>query len=143
VKRSFHCSQIYPSSFNGEPYFTISKRLSRDGKFTGVPEISVLPSNFFKFFGLGLHPWLAICPHSSRRPFPCPEVPAASANQLGPQTGFRRTVDQFLAGGYYNSTSPVDGIDRRYAIRRLDNTPLYLTAGIENATPVRISRSPD
>ena len=42
--------QVYPSSLNGEPYFTISKRLSRIGEFVGVLEVSVLPSNFFKFF---------------------------------------------------------------------------------------------
>jgi two-component system, NtrC family, sensor kinase len=131
-----HYGQVYASNFNGEPYFTISKRLSRNGAFAGVLEISVLPSNFFKFFAAlaytrGLQ--YALIREDGLFLARYPEVPAASANQLGPQTGFRRTVAESPPGGYYNSTSPVDGIDRRYAIRRLDNTPLYLTAGIENA----------
>jgi two-component system NtrC family sensor kinase len=42
--------QVYPSSLNGGPFFTVSKRLSHNGEFVGVLEVSVLPSNFFKFF---------------------------------------------------------------------------------------------
>ena len=45
-----HYGQVYPSSFNNEPFFTISQRLTHDGEFLGVLEVSVLPSNFFKFF---------------------------------------------------------------------------------------------
>jgi two-component system NtrC family sensor kinase len=128
--------QVYPSSFNNEPFFTISRRLARDGEFIGVLEVSVLPGNFFKFFSAlaytrGLQ--YALIRQDGLFLARYPEVPAGSANQLGPQTGFRRTVAQSPSGGYYNSTSPIDGIDRRYAIRRLDGTPLYLTAGIENA----------
>jgi two-component system, NtrC family, sensor kinase len=131
-----HYGQVYTSSFNNEPFFTISKRLSRDGEFVGVLEVSVLPSNFFKFFAAlaytrGLQ--YALVRQDGLFLARYPQVPAGSPNQLGPQTGFARTVTQFPAGGYYNSTSPVDGVDRRYAIRRLEGTPLYLTAGIENA----------
>ena len=131
-----HFGQVYPSSLGGQPFFTISKRLSRDGEFIGVLEVSVLASNFFKFFSAlaytgGLQ--YALIRQDGLFLARYPEVPARSASQLGPQTGFRRMVSQSPAGGFYNSTSPVDGVDRRYAIRRLENTPLYLTAGIENA----------
>jgi two-component system, NtrC family, sensor kinase len=131
-----HYGQVYTSSFNNEPFFTISRRLARNGEFIGVLEVSVLPSNFFKFFAAlaytrGLQ--YALIRQDGLFLARYPEVPVGSANQLGPQTGFARTVTQFPAGGYYNSTSPVDGVDRRYAIRRLEGTPLYLTAGIENA----------
>jgi two-component system, NtrC family, sensor kinase len=129
--------QVYPSSLDGEPFFTISKRLLHKDEFVGVLEVSVLPSNFFKFFAAlaytrGLQ--YALIRQDGLFLARYPEVPVGSANQLGPRTGFRRTVAQSPAGGYYNSTSPIDGVDRRYAIRRLEGTPLYLTAGIENAT---------
>jgi signal transduction histidine kinase len=132
-----HYGQVYQSSFNNEPFFTISQRLTHDGEFLGVLEVSVLPSNFFKFFSAlaytrGLQ--YALIRQDGLFLARYPAVSPGSANQLGPQTGFRRTVAQFPAGGYYNSTSPIDGVDRRYAIRRLEGTPLYLTAGIENAT---------
>ena len=42
--------QVYNSSFNGEPFFTVSQRLERDGQFVGVLEVSVLPSNFVQFY---------------------------------------------------------------------------------------------
>jgi two-component system, NtrC family, sensor kinase len=129
--------QVYPSSFNGEPFFTISQRLPYDGTFLGVLEVSVLPSNFFKFYSAlaytrGLQ--YALLREDGLFLARYPAVPAGSETKLGPQTGFRRMVAQSPTGGFYNSTSPVDGVDRRYAIRRLEGTPLYLTAGIENAT---------
>jgi two-component system NtrC family sensor kinase len=132
-----HYGQVYPSSFNNEPFFTISRRLARDGEFIGVLEVSVLPSNFSRFFAAlaytrGLQ--YALIRQDGLFLARYPEVPASSTGQLGPQTGFRRTVAQSPAGGYYNSTSPIDGVDRRYSIRRLEGAPLYLTAGIENAT---------
>jgi two-component system, NtrC family, sensor kinase len=129
--------QVYSSNFNGEPYFTVSKRLSRNGVFVGVLEISVLPSNFFKFFEAlaytqGLQ--YALIRQDGLFLARYPAVSAGSSSRLGPQTGFAKTVAQTVSGGFYNSTSPIDGVDRRYAIRRLLDTPLYLTAGIENAT---------
>ena len=42
--------QVYDSQFNGQPFFTVSRRLASDRAFVGVIEASVLPSNFFRFF---------------------------------------------------------------------------------------------
>ena len=35
--------QVYNSQFNGKPYFTVSRRLDRDGAFAGVEEVSDSP----------------------------------------------------------------------------------------------------
>jgi two-component system NtrC family sensor kinase len=128
--------QVYTSSFNGEPFFTVSRRIVHNGKFIGVLELSILPSNFFKFFSTlaytqGLQ--YALLRDDGLFLARYPQAPPGASDRLGAQTGFRRTVAQSPEGGFYSSISPVDGIDRRYAIRRLDGTPLYLTAGIENA----------
>ena len=69
----------------------ISKRLSHNGEFIGVLEVSVLPSNFFKFFAAlaymrGLQ--YALIRQDGLFLARYPEVPVGSANQLGPQTGF-------------------------------------------------------
>jgi two-component system NtrC family sensor kinase len=54
--------QVYKSMFNAQPFFTVSRGLIRDGKFIGVLEISVLPSNFFRMFAhAGLRRRPAIC----------------------------------------------------------------------------------
>ena len=42
--------QVYPSVFGAQPFFSVSRRLERNGEFVGVIEASVLPSNFFRFF---------------------------------------------------------------------------------------------
>ena len=42
--------KVYASEFDAQPFFTISRRLEMDGAFVGVLEVSVLPSNFVRFF---------------------------------------------------------------------------------------------
>jgi two-component system NtrC family sensor kinase len=131
-----HYGQVYTSEFNGEPFFTVSKRLMRGDTFVGVLEVSVLPSNFFRFFSVlafdhGLQ--YALLREDGFFLARYPLAPAGAPDRLAQSTGFGRTVTNSPSGGFYASTSPVDGIDRRYAIRRLGARPLYLTAGVENA----------
>jgi hypothetical protein len=42
--------KVYASEFNAQAFFTVSRRLEMDGAFAGVLEVSVLPSNFVRFF---------------------------------------------------------------------------------------------
>jgi two-component system, NtrC family, sensor kinase len=42
--------RVYKSQFNNQPFFTVSRRLTHGGAFAGVLELSVLPSNFFRFY---------------------------------------------------------------------------------------------
>jgi two-component system NtrC family sensor kinase len=129
--------QVYSSEYNGEPFFTVSKQLMRGDTSIGVLEVSVLPSNFFRFFSAlaytqGLQ--YALLRDDGLFLARYPVAPAGTPDRLDKNTGFRRTVANSPSGGFYSSTSPVDKVNRRYAIRRLDKMPLYLTAGIENAT---------
>ncbi len=124
--------QVYTSSFNGEPYFTVSKRIVRDGVFTGVLEVSIRPSIFFRFFSAlayeqGLQ--YALVREDGLFLARYPTVPPGAPNRLDQRTGFGRTVGASPPGGFYSSTSPVDGIDRRYAIRRLGTLPLISLQG--------------
>ncbi len=125
--------QVYQSRFNAQPFFTVSRRLERNGEFIGVLEVSVLPSSFFRFFstlaysgglqyGLIRNDGLMLARY--------PVAPPGATDRLDQRTGFRQTVDQFPSGGIYTATSPIDHVERRFAIRRLNGTPLYLTAGI-------------
>jgi two-component system, NtrC family, sensor kinase len=131
-----YIGQVYASSLGGQPYFTVSRRLLRDGEFVGIVEISVLPSNFFRFYSAlaytrGLQYALVRADGLFLARYP--SAPNLS-ERLGPQTGFARTVAGSPNGGAYSSTSPIDGVNRRYIIRKLLDGPIYLTAGIENAT---------
>jgi two-component system NtrC family sensor kinase len=134
--QSTYVGRIYISSFNGEPFFTVSKRLENGGAFAGVLEVSVRPSNFFQFFSaLASTRGLQYALIRSDGVFLAryPQAPTGAPDRLDAQTGFGRTVAASPTGGFYSSLSPVDGVSRRYAIRRLGERPLYLSAGIETA----------
>ena len=125
--------QVYQSRFNAQPFFTVSRRLERNGGFVGVLEVSVLPSSFFRFFSTlaysgGLQ--YALIRNDGLMLARYPVAPPGATDRLDQRTGFRKTVAQSPRGGIYTATSPIDHVERRFAIRRLDGTPLYLTAGI-------------
>jgi hypothetical protein len=44
------CTTGRSSEFDAQAFFTITRRLEMDGAFVGVLEVSVLPSNFVRFF---------------------------------------------------------------------------------------------
>ena len=125
--------RVYQPLFGRQPFFTVSRRLSRDGSFDGVIEISIPPSNFFRFFSTmayakGLQ--YALIRQDGAILARYPTAPPGATDKLDERTGFRRTIARDPAGGFYTTTSPVDGVQRRFATRRLDDTPLYLSAGI-------------
>jgi len=129
--------QVYESAFNAQPFFTVSKRLSQDGQFGGVLEVSVVPSNFFRFYSTlayseGLQ--YALLRNDGVLLARYPTAPPGATEKLGENTGFRRTVAKNTQGGSYITTSPVDRIERSFAVRRLGQTPLYLSAGIASTT---------
>ena len=128
--------QVYASRFGAQPFFTVSQRLVRDGTFLGVLEISVLPSNFFHFF--------ATLAYAEGQQFSLirddglflaryPMAPSGAPTRLDENSGFRRTIARTPAGGLYTSLSPIDHIERRFAARRLDGTPLYVTTGFSTS----------
>jgi signal transduction histidine kinase/CheY-like chemotaxis protein len=132
--------QIYESRFGGQPYFTVSQRLLHDGAFMGVLEISVLPSNFFHFF--------ATLAYAEGQQFSLirddgvflaryPAAPPGAPTRLDETSGFRRTTARAPAGGFFTTVSPIDHIERRFAARRLEGTPLYVTTGFATATTRR------
>ena len=129
--------QVYLPNTLAEPFFTVSRRIERNGEFVGVLEVSVLPSNIFKFFSTLIYTQglqYALLRQDGLFLVRYPLVATTTPTKLGEDTGFRRTVRAHPEGGFYSSISPVDKIERQYAIRRVGNRPLYLTAGIESAT---------
>ena len=128
--------QVYESRFGAQPFFTVSQRLVHDGAFMGVLEISVLPSNFFHFF--------ATLAYAEGQQFSLirndglflaryPMAPAGAPTRLDEHSGLRRTIARTPAGGLYTIVSPIDHIERRFAARRLDGTPLYVTTGFSTS----------
>jgi two-component system, NtrC family, sensor kinase len=128
--------QVYESRFGAQPFFTVSQRLLHDGAFMGVLEISVLPSNFFHFF--------ATLAYAEGQQFSLirndglflaryPMAPAGAPTRLDEHSGLRQTIARTPAGGLFTTLSPIDHIERRFAARRLDGTPLYVTTGFSTS----------
>jgi two-component system, NtrC family, sensor kinase len=129
--------KVYASEFDAQPFFTISRRLEMDGAFVGVLEVSVLPSNFVRFFSTlaythGLQ--YALLRDDGAILARYPDGPPGATDILGKDTAFRRTTARAPDGGLYTTTSPVDGMERRFGVRRFNNTPIYLSAGIASST---------
>jgi len=125
--------RVYRSNFGAEPFFTVSRRLVREGEFLGVIEASVLPSNFVQFFStLAYSPGLQYAMIREDGIFLAryPAAPAGAPDTLDASTGFHRTLARSTLGGFYTTTSPIDHVERRFAVRRFANTPIYLSTGI-------------
>ncbi|MBV9558473.1 MAG: response regulator [Pseudolabrys sp.] len=125
--------ELHTSTFGGQPFFTISRRIMRNGVFAGVLAVSALPSDFYRFYtrlvyGEGLQYALIRDDGVFLVRYPIPDkLPPAP---LGPNTGFRKTITDNKEGGFYNSISPVDNIERRYGVRKIPAGPLYVSAGV-------------
>ena len=126
--------------YYGDPYlegrqrfFTVSQASVRNGAVESIVTVSVPSGSFFRFYAT-----MANSPGAqyglvhengyilARYPFLAPDAP----DKLAPDTGFRRFVERDLDGGFYTAVSAVDGVERRYAVRRLAGTPLYVQSGI-------------
>ncbi len=128
--------QVYNSQFDAEPFFTVSRRLARDGEFLGVLEVSVLPSNFLRFFSTLAYAdgvQYAMIRADGTFLVRYPAAPPGATQKLDESTGFRRTIARDAKGGLYITTSPVDDVERRFGVRRFEQTPLYLSAGITSS----------
>ena len=96
--------QVYTSQFNGQPFFTVSRGLTRDEVLFGVAEASVLPSNFMRFYSTmaysaGLQ--YALLRNDGTFLVRFPAVPPGGNDRLDEHTGFHRTITQHPDGGFY------------------------------------------
>jgi two-component system, NtrC family, sensor kinase len=126
---ALYVGQIHHSVSGGEPYFTIARarRDSRD-KFAGVIEMSLLPSDFNRFYGeltsspgLGFSMVLENGTLIARFPAVAEEV----------SLGFKRQTAANPAGGFYTAVSQVDHAEYRVGLRRLPGFPVYVSAFIQ------------
>jgi two-component system NtrC family sensor kinase len=130
-------SAIHQSTTGGESFFAVSRaRTNPGGTLAGVIEVSVLPSDFSRFYGRlvssGGLSYALIREDGiilARHPI------AAIANpKLDDRSGFGKTIAVNPAGGFYTAKSEVDGTERRFGARKVPNLPLYLSAGVDTSS---------
>src|ERR1700693_4298250 len=124
---------IHQSVSGGQPYFTFNRaRRDASGKFIGVIEMSLLPSDFSRFYshllsGEGLHFALVRDDGVMLARYP----PIARDVRLDEHSGFHRSIAADPAGGFYTSVGGNDNVERRVGTRRLPGFPIYVIAGID------------
>jgi signal transduction histidine kinase len=126
---------IHQSVSGGQPYFTFNRaRHDAQGKFFGVIEISLLPSDFSRFYshllsGEGLQFALVRDDGVMLARYP----PISRDVRLAEHSGFQRSIAADPAGGFYTSVGGNDNVERRVGTRRLPGFPIYVIAGIDTA----------
>jgi signal transduction histidine kinase/CheY-like chemotaxis protein len=132
--RGTYLGHLHEPQFGGGPFFPISLARRSGGTFLGIIEISVLPSDFGRFYsrivtGPGLQYGLIRQDGTMLARYP----PSTSELNLDENSGFGRTIAANPEGGFYTVDSQVDHINRRFGVRRIPGYPLYISAGIETA----------
>jgi two-component system, NtrC family, sensor kinase len=126
---------IHQSVSGGQPYFTFDRaRHDAAGKFVGVVEMSLLGSDFSRFYsrlesGEDLEFALVRTDGTMLARFP----PRSADIHLDARSGFHRVIAANPEGGLYTSTAGTDRIERRSGVRHIPGFPIYALAGIETA----------
>lgn len=122
--------------------FSLARRRTggADG-FDGVIAVSIRPTYFVQFWRsvmarLDLSSMVLVRADGTvlaREPFPHYEAP-----KLGPNSNLMQAIDRTLAGGEYRAISPLDGVERFFAYRKIDGFPVYVGYGFAVSDAVRI-----
>ncbi|HEX2653798.1 MAG TPA: response regulator [Xanthobacteraceae bacterium] len=120
--------------------FPVSKqRLDASGNLIGYTLISVLPSAFEQVYatlrGNSSASFALIRSDGvvlARHP-----VTAQPGIVLDPSSGFGQLIQATPDGGRYTAVSQVDGVERRFAVRKLQELPVYVSSSMETKEVVR------
>ena len=124
---------IHKSVSGGQDYFTFNRaRRDAQGAFLGVTEMSLLPSDFSRFYSqiaVGPGEGFSLVREDGTILARFPPVPADA--RRGTNSGFQRTIAADPAGGFYTVVSQIDHTAHQVGIRRLPGLPLYVGAFIQ------------
>jgi two-component system, NtrC family, sensor kinase len=117
----------------GKMIFPASKwRTDSSGTFSGFTEISVSPAAFERFYAPlaeRTSASFALIREDGAVLARYP-VPTVAGIKLDASAGFSQLVARSPEGGQYTSVSGIDGIERRFAARKLEGFPLYVTSSL-------------
>ena len=132
-----YIGKVLTTKLTGDVFFSISRRRVRtDASFAGVTAVAVLPSAFENFYRPLARETVASFAMIRADGAVLARYPIATTPgiMLDENSGFRRTIAAQPGGGKYTTVSGVDGIERRFSVRRLGDLPVYATASLEYST---------
>jgi two-component system NtrC family sensor kinase len=133
-KAATFIGKVQTTKLTGDVFFSISKRrVQSDGTFVGVTAVAVLPSAFETFYQHLARETEASFAMIRADGAVLARYPIATTPGivLDEKSGFRRTIATQPGGGKYTTVSGVDGVERRFSVRRLGELPVYATASLE------------
>ncbi|PZA12970.1 hybrid sensor histidine kinase/response regulator [Rhodopseudomonas palustris] len=120
--------------FDGAPFFSVSRRRNApDGSFAGVIQVSVLPDYFEGFYakvGREDGSFASLVRDDGAILARMPAINGADAS-VKPDGIVGQAIREGRSEGRMATVSPLDGIERRVAFRKLPNLPVYVFAGLE------------
>ena len=130
---ALYVGHLHSSVSGGQSYFTLDRaRRDAQGNFAGAIEMSLLPSDFSRFYGeltnspgQGLALLLEDGTILARYP------PLVGDAPLNAQVGIRRQIATGPEVGFYSVHSPIDETDHRVGIRRVRVFPVYVAAFVQ------------
>ncbi len=122
------------SRATGGDFFGVSRRrASRDGEFSGIIVISVVPKVFSDFYDQLAHGSTASFSLAksdgsilARHP-----TPPGDVTHFSTDSGFMLNITNRPEGGIVTSNNSVDGVQRRIAYRKLGYADLYVSDGLQ------------
>jgi two-component system NtrC family sensor kinase len=137
---NLHVGEVVRVALTGKLIFPVSKgRTDSSGTLSGITEISVLPATFERFYKPLAERTSAsfalIGPDGAvlaRYP-----VPTTTGIKLDTATGFGQLVARSPEGGEYTTVSSVDGLERRFSVRRLEGFPVYVSSSLTTSDITR------
>jgi two-component system NtrC family sensor kinase len=134
-RRDFVGQVLVPRLSDAAPFFSLSRRRqTEDSRFLGVATVSLLPSDFERFYaslaGGQAGALFAMFKSDGNvlARYPKPITPSVSLHPSGP---FFSQWKANPESGFVTAVSRVDNIERRSGYRRVAGLPVYVLAGYE------------
>lgn len=128
--------QVFAPQATARSVFSVSKRrIDETGNFMGVIEVSVQPSAFESFFAgiaRGTTASLALIREDGSILARYP-IPTSVGIKLDSKSGFATMIARSPEGGRYSAVSGIDQTERRFALRKLPEFPVYIAASLATA----------
>jgi signal transduction histidine kinase/CheY-like chemotaxis protein len=128
-----YIGELHSSVTGGQPYFTLDRaRRDAGGSFAGVIEMSLLPSDFSRFYGeLPASPGLGFALLMESGTVLARYPPLAGDVPMNALISIRQQIANNAQAGFYSVHSQIDGTDHRVGIRRVRSFPVYVAAFIQ------------
>ncbi len=128
-----HAPRLVP----GPAFFSFSRRRTlAEGGFNGIVTVSLLPSDFEKFYaeisrGVGAYFAMIREDGAFLTRYPEPATPGARLDM--PKSRFDVARRSNPERGIYTAVGQLDGLERRFGYRKVDGFPAYVVAGLGTA----------